>query len=162
MLAGSIVATILPIPKSRVRVICNTLLLAMSTENFFLSFGKSLPVWCVGAVLGWISIPVMNANMDVLFRNYIPLTMQEGCMRQGTRFSFFNSCGICSGRFLVDRVFELFMIGQPADSFWAEAFGRGKEPVRRCCFCAWSPRRGNVSCIQKGSSYLETGTKKRD
>ena len=47
MLAGSIVATILPIPKSRVRVICNTLLLAMSTENFFCLSARVFPsgVW---------------------------------------------------------------------------------------------------------------------
>ena len=93
-------ATILPIPKSRVRVICNTLLLAMSTENFFLSFGKSLPVWCVGAVLGWISIPVMNANMDVLFRNYIPLTMQGRVYAARNTFQFFQ--------FLWDMLWAVF------------------------------------------------------
>ena len=46
----------LPQPKSRVRVICNTLLFAMSTENFLLAFGRIVPVWCLGAALGWIFI----------------------------------------------------------------------------------------------------------
>ena len=38
-LAGSVIVSILPSPKSRVRVICNALLFSMSTENFFLAFG---------------------------------------------------------------------------------------------------------------------------
>ena len=76
LLLGSAAASLLPPPKSRVRVICNSLLLAMSTENFFLALGGSVPVWAVGALLGWIGIPLMNANMDVLFRSTIPLAMQ--------------------------------------------------------------------------------------
>ena len=75
MVGGSILVSLIPSPKSRVRIICNSLLLAMSTENFFLAFGKSVPVWCIGAFLGWIAIPFMNANMDVLFRNHIPLNL---------------------------------------------------------------------------------------
>lgn len=35
-----------------------------------------LCVWCVGAVLGWLPIPLMNANLDVLFRTHIPVKMQ--------------------------------------------------------------------------------------
>ena len=45
MLGGSIAASLLPAPKSRVRVICNTLLLAMSTENFILALGRDLSLW---------------------------------------------------------------------------------------------------------------------
>ena len=36
----------------------------------------ALCVWCVGAVLGWLPIPLMNANLDVLFRTHIPVKMQ--------------------------------------------------------------------------------------
>lgn len=36
----------------------------------------ALCVWCVGAVLGWLPIPLMNANLDVLFRTHIPMKMQ--------------------------------------------------------------------------------------
>ena len=39
----------------------------------------ALCVWCVGAVLGWLPIPLMNANLDVLFRTHIPVKMQ-GCV----------------------------------------------------------------------------------
>lgn len=39
-LLGSILASVLPKPKSRVRVICNSLLFAMSFENFLLALGR--------------------------------------------------------------------------------------------------------------------------
>ena len=75
MLIGSIIVMVMPTPKSRVKVICNTLLLAMSTENFYLAFGNSAPVWCIGTTLGWLTIPIMSTNMDVLLRNYIPISI---------------------------------------------------------------------------------------
>ena len=55
-LMGSITASFLKTPKSRVRVICNSLLFSMSTENFLLAFGRTPFVWCVGGFLGWIAI----------------------------------------------------------------------------------------------------------
>ena len=49
--AGSILASFVKEPKSRVRVICNCLLLSMSTENFLLAFGRTPLVWCIGGFL---------------------------------------------------------------------------------------------------------------
>lgn len=75
-LCGSLLATLLPAPKNRVRVICLTLFFSMSTENFMLAFGRNPLTWCIAAVLGWILIPVMNVNMDVIFRSTIPPELQ--------------------------------------------------------------------------------------
>lgn len=127
MLTGSLAASVLPAPKSRVRVICNSLLLAMSTENFLLAFGRELPVWCVGAVLGWIAIPVMNANMDVLFRTHIPAAMQGRVYAARNTLQFFTiPLGYLLGGWLVDRVFEPFMARQSPDSLLAVMIGIGK------------------------------------
>lgn len=127
MLAGSLVVSVLPAPKSRVRVICNTLLLSMSTENFFLAFGNSTPVWCLGAVLGWIWVPIMNANMDTLFRSYIPVTMQGRVYSARNTLQFFTiPIGYFLGGLLVDKVFEPFMSMQRSDSIWCVFFGSGK------------------------------------
>lgn len=127
MLIGSLAASFLPEPKSRVRVICNTLLLSMSTENFFLAFGKSLPVWCLGAVLGWLCIPVMNANMDVLFRRNIPVPIQGRVYSVRNTLQFFTiPIGYSLGGLLVDRVLGPFMVAQPPDSWWTRLFGSGK------------------------------------
>ncbi len=109
-LVGSFIVSILPTPKSRVKVICNALLFSMSTENFFLAFGGSLPLWCIGAVLGWIFIPVMGANMDVLFRNHIPIEMQGRVYSARNTLQFFTiPIGYFLGGLLVDKVFEPFM-----------------------------------------------------
>lgn len=127
MLAGSVLASLLPAPKSRVRVICNSLLLAMSTENFILSLGRSLPIWCVGAVLGWIAIPIMNTNMDVLFRSHIPVSMQGRVYAARNTLQFFTiPVGYVLGGWLVDRVFEPFMAGQHPGSLFFLLFGSGK------------------------------------
>lgn len=127
MLLGSVTASILPKPKSRVRMICNALLLSMSTENFFLAFGKSVPVWCIGAVLGWVAIPIMSTNMDVLFRNYIPIEIQGRVYSVRNTFQFFTiPIGYLSGGFLVDKVFEPFMLYQQQGGLLAIIFGTGK------------------------------------
>ncbi|MDO4549471.1 MAG: MFS transporter, partial [Clostridia bacterium] len=134
LIAGSVIASILPEPKSRVRVICNTLLLSMSTENFFLAFGRSTPVWCVGAILGWTVIPIMNANMDVLLRGSIPLEMQARVFSARNTLQFFTiPVGYFLGGYLVDDVFEPFMAGE--QGFLSAVFGSSKGSGAALLFC---------------------------
>ncbi len=126
-LAGSVIVSLLPAPGSRVRVIFNALFISMSTENFFLAFGQSVPLWCIGAVLGWITIPVMGANMDVLFRSRIPIEMQGRVYSARNTLQFFTiPIGYFLGGILVDKVFEPFMETQGTDSFLTVLFGSGK------------------------------------
>lgn len=125
-LIGSVIASLMPAPKSRVRVICNSLLMSMSTENFFLAFGKSLPLWCIGGVLGWLCIPIMNTNMDVLFRERIPVSMQGRVYAARNTFQFFTiPLGYILGGFLVDKVFETFM-AKSSNPMLSALFGTGK------------------------------------
>lgn len=127
MLAGSLAASLLPAPKSRVRVICNCLLLAMSTENFCLALGKNLPVWCVGAALGWVGIPVMNANLDVLVRDRVPVELQGRVYAARNTLQFFTiPVGYLLGGLLVDRIFEPLAARLGPESLWALLFGTGK------------------------------------
>ncbi|MDO4270650.1 MAG: MFS transporter [Eubacteriales bacterium] len=125
--AGSLIVSLAPAPKSRVRAIVGSLLFAMSTENLILALGKSLPVWCVGAVLGWLFIPVMNANLDVLFRSHIPIRMQGRVYAARNSLQFFTiPVGYLLGGALVDHVCEPFMAAQTADSPFRALFGAGK------------------------------------
>lgn len=129
MVAGSLLASALPAPKNRVRVICNALLVSMSTENLFLALGRTVPVWCFGAVLGWLPIPVMNANMDVLFRTQIPVEMQGRVYSVRNTLQFFTiPLGYLLGGFLVDKVFEPFMAAQQSSGsgYLQVLFGTGK------------------------------------
>lgn len=126
-LIGSILISFLPAPKSRVRVICNALLISMSTENFFLAFGRTVPIWCIGAVLGWLFIPIMNANMDVLSRSTIPIAIQGRVYAIRNSLQFFTiPLGYLTGGFAVDYVVEPLMASLPFDHFLHRLFGLGK------------------------------------
>ena len=127
MLAGSAAASLLPRPRSRVRVICNCLLLSMSTENFVLALGRSLPVWCLGAALGWVGIPVMNANLDALLRSQVPVALQGRVFAARNTLQFFTiPVGYLLGGALVDQVFEPLAARMGKDSLWTLLFGTGK------------------------------------
>ena len=134
-LAGSFIASALPKPKSRVRVVCLTLLLSMSTENFLLAFGRSLPVWCIGVVLGWIAIPLMSTNLDAIMRLSIPQHMQGRVFACRNSLQFFTiPVGYFLGGFLVDCVFEPLMASQHDASILVDIFGFGKGSGAAMCF----------------------------
>ena len=125
-LLGGAIAALLPRPKSRVRAIVLSLLLSMSTENFCLAFGRGLSVWCLGAVLGWIAIPYMNANLDPVMRTAIPVGMQGRVYACRNTLQFFTiPLGYFLGGYLVDSVFEPLM-AQQTGGMLARVFGEGK------------------------------------
>lgn len=126
-LAGSILASFMKTPKSRVRVICNSLLFSMSTENFLLALGRTPVVWCVGGFLGWIAIPLMNTNLDAIMRLRVPAHMQGRVYAVRNSLQFFTiPLGYFMGGLLVDRVFEPIMAWQVEGSILTELFGSGK------------------------------------
>ncbi len=134
-LIGSLMASVLPRPRSRVRVVCLTLLLSMSTENFLLAFGRTLPVWCIGAFLGWIAIPLMSTNLNAILRTAIPKELQGRVFACRNSLQFFTiPVGYFLGGWLVDVVFEPLMAVQPADGILASVFGAGKGSGAAMCF----------------------------
>lgn len=126
-LAGSVLVTFLPIPKNRVKIISITLFLSMSSENFLLAFGKTPLIWCIGAVMGWLFIPLMNANLDVIFRSSIPIDMQGRVYSCRNTLQFFTiPIGFLLGGLFVDEVFEPLMQELPANSLLVSLFGETK------------------------------------
>lgn len=126
-LAGSVLATLLKEPGNRVKAIWCCLMLSMCTENFFLAFGNRLWIWCLGAVLGWIAIPRMSANLETIYRLSIPVEIQGRVFAARNSFQFFTiPLGYFLGGFLVDRVFEPVMAMQGAGSVLVKLFGTGK------------------------------------
>ena len=137
MLLGSAAASFMRTPKRRVKAIWGCLLLSMSTENLLLALGRSLPVWCIGAFLGWIAIPLMNANLDAVNRLTIPESMQGRVFAARNSFQFFTiPVGYFLGGWLVDRVFEPLMAAQNAGSPLIRLFGSGKGSGAAMCFGA--------------------------
>ena len=126
MIIGSAIATMMPTPKSRVRMIILSLFISMSTENFMLAFFRNPIMWCVGAFLGWLCIPVMNTNLDALMRSQIPSSIQGRVYSARNMLQFFTiPLGYLAGGFLVDSMFEPFMTDK-SNTVLNKLFGTGK------------------------------------
>lgn len=126
-LIGSVIASFMKTPKSRVRVIYNCLLFSMSTENFLLAFGKTTSVWCIGGFLGWIAIPIMSTNLEAILRLKIPEGLQGRVYSVRNSLQYFTiPIGYFLGGILVDKVFEPIMAIQGTDSLLIKLFGSGK------------------------------------
>ena len=98
----------------------------MSTENFMLAFFRNPIMWCVGAFLGWLCIPMMNTNLDALMRSQIPSSIQGRVYSARNMLQFFTiPLGYLAGGFLVDSVFEPFM-ADGVSTFFNQLFGTGK------------------------------------
>ncbi len=126
-LIGSLVVTVLPAPKNRVRVIYVTMLISLGTENFLLAFTRTPFLWCLGQVVGWLLVPVMSANLDVVLRTTIPENMQGRVYSCRNTLQFFTiPIGFFLGGYMVDEICEPIMKNVSAGSMLPGLFGNGK------------------------------------
>ena len=94
---------------------------------FFLAFGNKTWIWCLGAFLGWIALPLMSANLEAVNRLNIPVEIQGRVFAARNSFQFFTiPVGYFLGGLLVDKVFEPIMTMQTADNLLTKLFGVGK------------------------------------
>ncbi len=127
MMLGSLIVLVLPKPKDRVRVIYLTMLFSLGTENFLLAFSREPVLWCIGQVIGWILVPVMSANLDVILRTSIPVELQGRVYACRNTLQFFTiPIGLFLGGFMVDNICEPFMGKYGGISILKTLFGTGK------------------------------------
>ncbi|MBQ9200017.1 MAG: MFS transporter [Lachnospiraceae bacterium] len=127
MIIGSLMVSALPKPKDRVRVVYVTMLISLGSENFILAFAREPVVWCIGQVIGWILVPVMSANLDVILRNVIPVDLQGRVYACRNTLQFFTiPIGLFIGGAMVDRVCEPFMDSHSYSKVLTMLFGSGK------------------------------------
>ncbi|MDE7358266.1 MAG: MFS transporter [Lachnospiraceae bacterium] len=127
MLIGSLIVTALPAPKNRIRVVYLTMLFSLGTENFLLAFTESPVLWCAGQIIGWILVPVMSANLDVIVRTTIPLDMQGRVYSCRNTLQFFTiPIGLFLGGLMVEQVCDPIMASAPADGTLTTRVGQGK------------------------------------
>ncbi|MBR3634719.1 MAG: MFS transporter, partial [Lachnospiraceae bacterium] len=125
MAVGSLIAMNMPKPKDRIKVIYLTMLFSLGTENFILAFSRSPLAWCIAEVLGWIFVPVMNTNQNVIMRNSIPVELQGRVYACRNTLQFFTiPIGLLFGGFMVDEICEPFMAAK--SGIWINLFGSGK------------------------------------
>ena len=110
MIFGSLIVTILPKPKNRVKIIYLSMLFSLATENYILAFSRLPVIWCIGQILGWIFVPVMAANQNVIMRSSIPARLQGRVYACRNTLQFFTiPLGLGFGGFMVDHVCEPLM-----------------------------------------------------
>lgn len=127
MLIGSLITTLLPAPKNRIRVIYMTMLISLGTENFVLAFSKTPLLWCAAQIIGWLLVPVMSANLDVILRTTIPVEMQGRVYSCRNTLQFFTiPVGFFFGGLLVDELCEPAMAAASAGGILRAWFGSGK------------------------------------
>lgn len=127
MIIGSLVVSALPKPKDRVKVVYLTMLFSMGTENFIMAFSREPLLWCIGQVVGWILVPVMSTNLEVILRSSIPVELQGRVYACRNTLQFFTiPIGLFLGGFMVDNICEPFMIEYGDLSILKSFFGTGK------------------------------------
>jgi predicted MFS family arabinose efflux permease len=127
MVIGSILVTAMPKPKDRVRAVFVTMMISLGTENFILAFSREPVVWCIGQIIGWLLVPVMSANLDVILRNTIPVDLQGRVYACRNTFQFFTiPIGLFLGGVMVDNVCEPFMAAHAYSDVLTMLFGSGK------------------------------------
>lgn len=127
MIIGSLIVSALSKPKDRVKVIYLTMLFSLGTENFLLAFSREPALWCIGQIIGWILVPVMSANLDVILRTGIPVELQGRVYACRNTLQFFTiPIGLFLGGFMVDTVCEPFMRVYGDMTILKTLFGTGK------------------------------------
>ncbi|MDE6747908.1 MAG: MFS transporter [Lachnospiraceae bacterium] len=127
MIIGSLIVSAIPKPKDRVKVIYLTMLFSLGTENFLLAFSREPVLWCIGQIIGWVLVPVMSANLDVILRTAIPTELQGRVYACRNTFQFFTiPIGLFVGGYMVDNVCEPFMSEFGNMSILKTLFGMGK------------------------------------
>lgn len=127
MIIGSLMVSVLPKPKDRIKVIYLTMLFSLGAENFLLAFSREPLLWCIGQIIGWVLVPIMDANLDVILRTSIPVELQGRVYACRNTLQFFTiPIGLFAGGFMVDNVCEPIMRMYGDLSILQTLFGTGK------------------------------------
>lgn len=127
MIIGSLIVSVLPKPKDRVKVVYLTMLFSMGTENFIMAFAREPLLWCMGQMIGWIMVPVMSTNLEVILRCSIPVELQGRVYACRNTLQFFTiPIGLFLGGFMVDNICEPFMVTYGENVILKTLFGMGK------------------------------------
>lgn len=127
MVFGSLIASVMPKPKNRLKVIYITMLFSLGSENFLLAFAREPWLWCLGQIIGWCLVPIMDANLDVILRTSIPVELQGRVYACRNTFQFFTiPVGLFLGGVMVDNLCEPFMQAYGSSAFLTAMFGSRK------------------------------------
>ena len=112
MMIGSLLATVLPAPKDRIKVIILTMLFSLTADNFLMAMTNNPALWCLAQIFGYLPVPLMETNLDVIVRSSISDRMQGRVYACRNTLQFFTiPVGLFFGGFMVDTICEPYMAG---------------------------------------------------
>ena len=93
-----------------------------------LAFSREPVLWCIGQFIGWIFVPIMSANFDVILRTTIPVELQGRVYACRNTLQYFTiPIGLFWGGIMVDKVCEPLMKEYGDLSILKTLFGTGKS-----------------------------------
>lgn len=127
MVLGSLLVTMMPKPKDRVKAVFMTMAVSLGSENYILAFSREPFIWVIAQIIGWILVPVMSTNLEVILRNEIPVELQGRVYACRNSLQFFTiPVGLFCGGWMVDQVCEPFMKNHGESEMLKMLFGTGK------------------------------------
>lgn len=127
-LAGSILVTLMKPGKSRTRVIFGGCAVSFLLCDILWALGRNVPIWVLGAFVGNLPLPFLNANISTVMRTKVPTELQGRVFSTRDTIQYCTiPLGLFLGGYLADNVFEPFMAGSSnLSQFLSHLVGTGK------------------------------------
>ncbi len=105
MILASLIVTLLPSPKNRIRLIVLSMMFSLTADNFLMPFVSTTPLLVLAQFLGYLPVPFMNASLTAVFQSEVPDAIQGRvyACRNALQFLTIPLGSLFSG-FLIDQV----------------------------------------------------------
>ncbi len=111
-LVGGLLVTLAKPAKKKTSMIFISLALSFLFCDILWCFGRSTVIWIIGAFLGHIPLPFLNASITTVMRTKVPIEMQGRVFSTRDTFQYITiPMGLALGGFLADYIFEPLMAG---------------------------------------------------
>ena len=128
LMAGSLLVTVIRPPKSRTRLIFQTMFFSFAAGDILWGLGGSPILWILAGFGGFFLVPLTTAGMSVIMRTHVPMPMQGRVFAARDTLQYFTiPIALGLSGILADRVFEPFMRGaSPVQAALSILVGSGK------------------------------------
>lgn len=126
-MAGGLILTGYKPKMSRVSLMCFSYMLSFALCDVMLGVGRSLPVWCLAAFLGNITLPFGDGALSTLLRENIPIDKQGRAFSlQLALVTLATTIGYLTGALMADyAALPLVMAANPVSAFLRLILGVG-------------------------------------
>lgn len=127
-LVGALLTTVVPIRVKKVTLMCVAYMLSFAMCDIPMGLGRTLPLWCIAAFMGNMTLPFGDGALSTLLRTNIPLSMQGRVFAaRHAIVSCATTAGFLLGAWLADTVCPALVAdGAPLAPFLNALLGVGE------------------------------------